>query len=493
MGLELPDFESLSARILSFFRNRWPGKDAHPESFIGKMAGAIAMALFGLFEAVEQVARDAVPTERTSLEGLRTWADAIGVPADTEGKYGQKGPKQASGGRGLLAGTNGTVFADGTIATAADGGTQVALSGSAAIPGAPPGKGSVVGTFIALTPGTRGNLAAGARLTWEAAPSGADPTFSLIAPLDGGQDEESSESLLARTQARLRNAPKGGTAADYRGWVEAVPGVARAFAYPLRGGTGSVHVVATAGGSGLGRRPSDAVRLAADAYVRSVRPVTVAGYSTRLPWMKPRGLALRLRIEATPSARFDWRAEGVPLAVASYQPDATPPLLTLRAPPPRALSDALARRERPRLQLVCTGPFATALPVLVRCSGLAGSVLTLEQAPPDGVVAAGDVVLPGSDAVIPLAAALIAHVDSLGPSREGGLADPNDVWEDTLSIARIYQLALEVRLGERGQPACRNVLPGSVTIDGVGADRRAADSLLDAPELLSVGSVAISD
>jgi len=351
MALELPDFESLSARILSFFRNRWPGKDDHSESFIGKMASAIAMALFGLFQAVEQVANDAIPTEHTSLGALRTWANAIGVPADTEGTYGQKGAKAASGGRGLLSGTNGTVFADGTVATAADGTTQVALSGAVAIPGAPPGKGSVFGSFVALTPGTRGNLGPGARLTWEAPPSGADGAFVLVSPLEGGQNEEPKESLFDRTRARLRNAPKGGTAPDYRGWVESVTGVARAYVYPLRGGTGAVHVVATSGSSGLGRRPSDSVRIAADAFVRTVRPVTVAGYATLLPWMAARGLALRMGIEPVPSARFDWSSRGVSLVVASYQPAqaAAPAQLVLSAAPPPDLVQSIARRQRPRL------------------------------------------------------------------------------------------------------------------------------------------------
>jgi uncharacterized phage protein gp47/JayE len=495
MALELPDFDSLSARILSFFRNRWPGKDDHSESFLGKMASAIAMALFGLIEAVEQVAHDAVPTEHTSLDALRTWANAIGVPADTEGTYGQKGAKAASGGRGLLTGTNGTVFADGTVATAADGRTQVALSGAVAIPGAPPGKGSVVGSFVALTPGKRGNLGAGARLTWEAPPSGADGGFVLVSPLDGGQDEESKESLFDRTRARLRNAPKGGTAPDYRGWVESVTGVARAYVYPLRGGTGAVHVVATSGGSGLGRRPSDSVRIAADGFVRTVRPVTVAGYATLLPTMAARGLALRMRIEPVPSARFDWSSRGVSLTVASYQPAqaAAPAQLALSAAPPPDLVQSIARRQRPRLQLVATGPLATAAPFLVECAEVNGNTLTLVEGPANGILNAGDVVLPGSDAVLPLASALIAHVDGLGPSRESGFADPNDFWEDTLTIARMIQLALEVRAGERRLPVCRNVVPGGVTIDGAAADRRAADRVLDAPELLYVGSVAISD
>jgi len=57
----------------------------------------------------------------------------------------------------------------------------------------------------------------------------------------------------------------------------------------------------------------------------------------------------------------------------------------------------------------------------------------------------------------------------------------------------MIQLALEVRAGERRLPVCRNVVPGGVTIDGAAADRRAADRVLDAPELLYVGSVAISD
>jgi len=60
-----------------------------------------------------------------------------------------------------------------------------ALSGAIAVAGAPPGAGSVVGKFIAVTPGTAGNLPVGTVLTWQSPPSGADSTVTLTSPLRG--------------------------------------------------------------------------------------------------------------------------------------------------------------------------------------------------------------------------------------------------------------------------------------------------------------------
>lgn len=498
--LSLPDYDTLWQQILSFFRNRFPGKDDHSESFLGKTARAVGMAIFGLLRAVAAVDAESPPSERTSSQGLRDWAFTFGVPSDVEGKFGPRGASRATGGQGPCTGTLGTVFPNGALLTAPDGQTTIALSGSVTIPGTPPGSGSTVGSFVAVTPGTAGNLAAGTELTFESPPSGADNKVVLTSPLRGALDGESDRSLLDRTRSRMQTPPKGGTAADFRSWAESVDGVYRAYVYPLRGGMDSVHVVITTAGGGLARVPSQAVQQAVDAKAAKERSVGVEGYQTLLPRTVAPGIALRIRIAPSPKFAFHWSTAGpTAYTVAAYSPPAdVPASLTLSQPAPADLVAAVARATQglssqfPLVQVIASGPNAPALPQLLPCTAVNGAILTLKSGPAAGVIAIGDAVFSGGPAVMLIAAAELTYVDWLGPSRQSGYADPDDAWDDTCSIARLIQIALDLK-DDNGTTLCRNVVAGGVTIDGQAQDRQATDATADAPELLLVRSIAITD
>lgn len=498
--LSLPDYDTLWQQILSFFRNRFPGKDDHAESFIGKTARAVGMAIFGLLRAVAAVDAESPPSERTSSQGLRDWAFTFGVPSDVDGRFGPRGATLASGGQGLCTGTLGTIFPDGARLTAADGSTTIALSGTVTIPGSPPGAGSVPGNFVAVTPGTAGNLAAGTELTWESPPSGADSKVILTSPLRGALDAEGDPSLLGRTRSRMQTPPKGGTAADFRSWAESVDGVFRAYVYPLRGGMDSVHVLIATAGSGTARVPSQAVQQAVDARLRKERSVGVEGCETLLPRTVAPGIALRIRIAPSPKFAFHWSTAGATAyTVAAYSPPAdTPATLTLSQPAPQDLIAAVTRaaqglsKDFPLVQVIATAASAPALPQLLPCTAVNGAVLTLKSGPAAGIINVRDAVFSGGPAVAPIASAELAYVDGLGPSRQSGYSDPDDAWDDTCSIARLIQIALDLK-DDTGTPLCRNVLAGGVTIDGQAQDRQATDATADAPELLYVRSIAVTD
>jgi len=499
MPLSLPDYDSLWQQILAFFRNRFPGKDDHPESFLGKTARAVGMAIFGLLRAVAAVDADSPPSRRTSSDGLRGWAFVFGVPSDTSGDFGAKGPTLATGGQGLCTGTLGTAFPDGALLTAPDGQTEVALSGAVTIAGAPPGAGSVVGKFIAVTPGSAGNLPVGTVLTWQSPPSGADSTVTLTSPLRGALDGESDAALLQRTLDRMQRPPKGGTAGDFRSWAQSVDGVFRAYVYPLRGGTDTVHVVIATAGSGAARVPSAAVQTAVDAYVGSVRSVTVEGYQTLLPRTVAPGIAIRIRVIPSPKFAFHWSSAGASYSVTAYAPPgAAPATLTLNQGAPADLVAAINRAqaglsaEWPLVQVIASGAAAQPTPLLLSCTAAAGAVLTVQAGPATGIINVGDAVFAGGPVVAPIANAARRYVDALGPSRQSGYADPNDPWDDACSIARLIQLALDLK-DESGTPLCRNVIPGGVTIDGQAQDREATDTTGDPPELLIVHTIAITD
>jgi len=499
MPISIPDYDTLWQEVLAFWRNRFPGKDDHAESFLGKTARAVSMAIFALLRAVAAVDAESPPSERTSSDGLSAWAFVFGVPSDTAGDFGPKGPTVATGGAGQCTGTNGTIFPDGAILTAPDGQTEVSLSGAVTIVGAAPGAGSVLGSFIAVTPGTAGNLPAGTVLTWQSPPSGADSTVTLTSPLRGALDGESPASLLRRTLDRMQRPPKGGASNDYRSWAESVDGVYRAYVYPLRGGTDTVHVVIATAGSGIARVPAAAVQSAVDAYVGSVRPVTVEGYKTLLPRVVAPGMAIRIRLQPSPKFAFDWSSAGVNYTVAAYAPPgATPATLTLNQPAPADLVAAVSRAASglasrwPLVQVIASGTGASALPLLLSCTAVAGAVLTIQQGPATGIINVGDAVFSGGPVVAPAATAVLGYVDSLGPSRQSGYADPNDVWDDMCSIARLIQIALDLK-DDKGAPLCRNVVPAGVTIDGQAQDRTATDGTGDPPELLVAHSIAITD
>lgn len=489
--------DDLEAQVLAFFSNRFPGRDLGTESWLGKQARAIAMALLALQKAIEDADHDGSPSPKSSTGALDAFAVLFGLLSN-QGGYGRNGAVAASGGVGPATGTKGTIFADGLLLLASDGVTQLKLSGAVTIPGVPPGAASISAQFVAVTAGIAGNLPVGSVLTWVNPPVGADSTVQLTSPLAGGAERESDGALLARIFDRLQKPPKGGAAVDYRIWAEASdPGVHRAYAYPNRAGLGSVQVVAVAAGSGTGRVPSGSVIAACDSYLASKRPVTVQGYKTLAPAM-PGANGMTVRARLAPSAKkyaFDWNDTAATYRVFAYA--AGPPaLLTLDQLAPASLKSAIDAGLSPRLQVEATG--GPVLPVQVAATAWSDSggrtQLTLQNPLPDGwtAPAVNDVVHAGGPIVATIAQALLDYIDSLGPSRADGFADSDDAWEDTCAIARLIEIALDATDSDGlTRLASNTAVAGGVTIDGAAADRVALADIGGAPELLFAKLVVV--
>ena len=64
-------------------------------------------------------------------------------------------------------------------------------------------------------------------------------------------------------------------------------------------------------------------------------------------------------------------------------------------------------------------------------------------------------VLPAGGATLPIAAAIVQYIGSLGPSRSSGYGNPDDPWEDGVSVARIAKVALSAT-DSGGALVCRN-------------------------------------
>jgi Baseplate J-like protein len=476
------------------------------KKFLGRTSRAVGLSVWQLQKSVEDVDQDIVPSPQSSTDALSSWAFLLGLP-DGGGGFGRLLPTTASGGLAQLTGIIGAVYPDGTVAVAEDGTTLVELSGAVTIPGPGTGYGSVQGVFVAVTAGTVGNLPVGTVCTWQSAPAGADPTFTLTAPLGGGTDAEDNPSVYARILARLQTPPRGGVAEDFRLWAGAVPGIVGVYVYPRRGGTGTVDLVITAGGSGQGRKPSAAQQAEAQTAVDTQRPVGADQANVLLPYM-PNGAGHLVRVRVNPSSskyNFDWDdTVGGPFTVFSYAPG-PPAVLTMQPLAPVSLTAAVANYlagvgPKPRLQVLSSGPPGSNIPVNLPVGVVAAAndlvnnrtALTLDTAP-EGWFAptAGDTVYAYGPVVAAIASDILAYVDALGPSRVSGYADALTPWYDTIAISGLIAIA-QTAVDVDGTALVREVPPGLATIDGVAVDVRGSDNAPGTPELLYVSHIAVT-
>lgn len=102
--------------------------------------------------------------------------------------------------------------------------------------------------------------------------AGINDTVDLITDMTGGVDAESDDAYRARILQRIQQIPAGGSAADYVRWALEVPGVERAWCFPLADGPGTVATVITA--SGADPAPSGALLTEVQNYIEALRPVT---------------------------------------------------------------------------------------------------------------------------------------------------------------------------------------------------------------------------
>lgn len=140
----------------------------------------------------------------------------------------------------------------------------------------------------ALDAGARGNLLAGAPLSFAIAISGADGQGTVVS-ITGGVDDESEDDLRTRVLERLRQTPMGGDADDYVAWAKQVPGVTRVWTAPQEMGIGTVTVRfmmdelrANAGGF-----PNDGDIVAVKAHLELRRPVTAKDLFVVAPVPEP--------------------------------------------------------------------------------------------------------------------------------------------------------------------------------------------------------------
>lgn len=508
MALPTKSFATIWSRGRAFFRTSFNGLPMGLKQFLGQTARAVALNVWSLQKSVETLDLDIVPQAQSSAGALGTWAFTTGLP-DGQGGYGLLLPTTASGGAATLTGVQGTVYPNGAIATGEDGTTQIALSGSVAIPGTS-GLGSVAGSFIAVTTGSVGNLPAGSVCTWQNAPPGADPTFVLTSGLAGAIDIETPAQVFGRLLLRLQSPPRGGNSTDITEWSEAIAGITGVYVYPRRSGTGTVDVVITVGGAtsvGTARVPlTSALQTAVQAAIDSVRVPGAEAINVLYATVNA-GHIVRVRVtpSGSPNA-FDWGADapGTAYAVDAGGYSAGPPAtIRLTGLAPQSLKSAIVNYiagtgPQPRLQVLSTsgatpinGPVGTSKTVPSADSG-GKTTITLDTLPSGWVPpSSGDTIYPYGPVVPTIAAGILALSNSLGPSRQSGYGDPYNTWLDTLSIGQLQRVA-EDAVDATGAVLVTQVIDGGATIDGVASSLEASDNTVTTPELLWLSHIAVT-
>lgn len=418
-----------------------------PTTFLGQEARALAQVIGEVLAACEVLDGDAVPNvyydaagvlqTRNSKRRLDDWAEALGLR--------RRGATQARNGGAVATGTTGTIVTTGSLLS--DSSTNQVLKLRAGFVLGASGSQAVV--LDAVSPGAAGRLPAGTPLRWQSPPPGLAATLVLTTSLTGGGDVETDIELALRIVDRLRNRPKGGSAADYREWAESsedgnglLLGIARAYVYPVRDGAGSVTVCPLLGGVGKGRDPGAVVAGQVLTWLKLQKIVTDTAYVVRPRFPSGEELTVKVTAQPQPGYEDDWI--DVPSVQAYTLVAGSKSLVINQSPPPASLKAAIDNGSKPRVQMSFAGsplPFvASVQSYAVDTPGVGFSTLQLDTELP--VTLASAQVLPAGSATLPIAAAIVAYIGSLGPSRSSGYADENDPWEDGVTVARLADVTL---------------------------------------------------
>ncbi len=228
MPFNRPSLQTLIARNQGDIESNLPGSDAKVRrSNLGVIARLIAGTAHGLYGFIDWASRQILPFEAEAEELDRHANFWLSQP---------RKPAVPAQGNIQVTGTNGTLVPAATIWVRADGAEFESVA-EATIDGA---------TSIeveARVAGAAGNTASAAGLVLASPIAGVNGSASVMSPgLTGGADVETDDALRARVLARPKQPPHGGAKFDYVTWALEVPGVTRAWSYPLEQGDGTVTV-----------------------------------------------------------------------------------------------------------------------------------------------------------------------------------------------------------------------------------------------------------
>lgn len=240
---------------------------------IERIPGADARLAFGNFNVLAHILAGGVD----GLYGFLEWQTRQLLPDTADAEYldrhasiwavYRRQPVSASGSI-TVNGAIGTTVPVGSLFVRSDG-QQFASTAEVTLAG------SSAGVIVqATSAGVLTNTAAGASLTLVSPVSGLSSQASVgVDGLTNGADIEADADLRLRLLLRLRNPPSGGTAADYEQWALEVPGVSRAWVFPMELGEGTVTVRIVRDGD-LSLIPDAGEIATVQTYIDARRPAT---------------------------------------------------------------------------------------------------------------------------------------------------------------------------------------------------------------------------
>lgn len=275
MSFSRPSLSTLRTRIAAdISANLLDGGSLKPRSVLGVLAYVWAGACHLMYGALQWYFSQfwAESAESTYLEiKAKTWGITRKAGAKATGSVTFSGEGIVPAGSSLRS----------------PSGVLYTLDNDTMVPG--------VGTLTAMETGTAGNLTAGAQLTLVQPVEGVQGTAASGA-LTGGADIESDESLRSRLIAALQAPPHGGSQSDYITWAREVPGVTRAWCYPLYLGLGTVGVTFVADNQADSIIPSAALVARVQDHIDQYKPVTAS-----VTVFAPRTLTVNITLIATPN------------------------------------------------------------------------------------------------------------------------------------------------------------------------------------------------
>lgn len=279
-------------------------------AFIAVIARVIAGAAHLLYGFLDYIFLQAFP-DTAEDEYLLRWASIYGVSRKVA---------EFAEGDVVFTGTNGTIIPALTQVQRADGvvfETEVQVTISS---------GEATVNAIAVEAGVDGNTDPATVMTLVSPISGVDNEVTVdTGGLVGGVEEESIDDLRLRLLNRIRQPPQGGNAADFETWALEVPGVTRAWVYPLALGPGEVSIFFV--------RDDDTPSIIPDAgevqdvqdYIDARRPVTATA-TVVAPIDSPLNFTIELLTVDTPEIRAAVEDELADLLRRESEPGGTIPL-----------------------------------------------------------------------------------------------------------------------------------------------------------------------
>lgn len=302
-----PSLSEILERIQADIDSRLEGAEARLQGSVLNVVSYVeAGAVHGLYGFLSWLSLQIFP-DTAELEFLNRWGAIWGVTrraaAIAEGEV-------------TFTGLDGTVIVEGTLLQRADGEQfvtteEVTIASLAAIAG-----------VEAVIAGLAGNTDEFIELTFVTPIDGVESVSVVSTVITGGSDIESDSSYLARLLDRIQQPPHGGSANDYLQWMFEIPGVTRAWVYPLELGIGAVTVRFMMDDLYVDGIPLTADILEAQTYIDEKRPVT-ADVSVFAPIAVPLDFEIELNFGDTAAIRASIEANLRDLILRDSEPGGT--------------------------------------------------------------------------------------------------------------------------------------------------------------------------